>query len=157
MPWCSGLGEIYPLHLFMLVVWAVYLLFFAWSSVRALSALWWWPWLLSALSYGLLAWIDPGTLGFTVDHGVLRCLAAFSLGVGMHAIHTRWGGRVLDLPWLRQLGLWSYAIYMLNGMVTAAASIVLAKPCYEWIEVRGRDAARNWLAASRADTRLNQT
>jgi len=220
--------------------WAVYLLFFAWSSVRALSAFWWWPLLLSALSYGLLAWIDPGTLGFTFDHGVLRCLAAFSLGVGMRELHARWGGRmqalawwelvavgatlaclsladrspwalhltpvafaalvlvqadprrgwvgrVLDLPWLHQLGLWSYAIYMLNGIVTAVSTNVaahllkldtghglgwmavllnggmmlvcmaLAKPCYEWIEVRGRNAARNWLAASRADTRLNQT
>lgn len=220
--------------------WAVYLLFFAWSSVRVLTALWWWPLLLSALSYGLLAWIDPGTLGFTYDHGVLRCLAAFSLGVGMHAIHARWGGRVralpwcelgamgatlaclsladrsqwalhltpvafaalvfiqadprrgwvgrvLDLTWLHQLGLWSYAIYMLNGIVTAVSTNVvahlfkvdtghglgwmavlfnggmmlactaLAKPCYEWIELKGRDAARHWLAASRIDTRLNQT
>jgi peptidoglycan/LPS O-acetylase OafA/YrhL len=219
--------------------WAVYLLFFAWSSVRMMTSRWWAPLLLSATTYGLLAWIDPGTLGFTFDHGVLRCLAAFSLGMGMHEIHARWGGRVqalagwelaavsatliclsladhspwalhltplafaalvlvqadprrgwvgraLDLPWLRQLGLWSYAIYMLNGIVTAAASnvlahvfkvsvgqglgwlavlinagmllvsIVLAKPCYEWIELKGRNAARNWLAASRVDTRLNQ-
>lgn len=219
--------------------WAVYLLFFAWSSVRALSALWWWPLLLSALSYGLLAWIDPGTLGFTFDHGVLRCLAAFSLGVGMHELHARWGGRVralacwelvalgatlaclnladqsqwalhltplafaalvlvqadprrgwvgrvLDGAWLRQLGLWSYAIYMLNGIVTAASvnvaahllkvdtshglggmavllnagmmlvCVALAKPCYEQIELRGRNASRAWLAGWQADTRVNQ-
>jgi peptidoglycan/LPS O-acetylase OafA/YrhL len=220
--------------------WAVYLLFFAWSSVRALSALWWWPLVLSALSYGLLAWIDPGMLGFTFDHGVLRCLAAFSLGVGMHAVHARWGGRmpalacwewgsvgatlaclsladqsqwalhltpvafaalvlvqadprrgwvgrVLDLPWLHQVGLWSYAIYMLNGLLTAVSTnvvahllkvdtghglgwtavllnagmmlvcVALAKPCYERIEVRGRQAARDWLAATPRDTRMNQT
>ena len=214
------------------VEFAAYMVFYAWIRALDKGRTWWVPALISAALYGALAAIDIRTLDFTSQFGVLRCLAAFYLGVAVYRLHAKHGPSLASVPLLealtvmasvvavwfadqsilslhlvplafaavvfvaacerpgpvgkmllwtpiRRLGLWSYSIYMVNGIVMGgsinvvqhllhvdtshglgwkavalntgilAVVVVLARPCYTWIECRGRDASRRWLSTWR--------
>lgn len=207
---------------------AVYMLFFGWVFWLDRRQSLWMPLLVSMGAYGVLYAINPLTLDFTQDFGVIRCAAAFFLGMAIHRLRSVVGPTLPGLPlwelasmvligfsvslaheqpWalhgsivgfalavlvmsdqkdgpigrlllsapLRKLGLWSYSIYMVNGIImggsinvlqhllhldtshglgwlaiainTAILAVVvaLAHPCYLWIECRGRDAVKGWL------------
>jgi hypothetical protein len=92
--------------------------------------------LVSAAFYGALATIDVHTLDFTAQFGVLRCLAAFYLGVAVYRLHAMHGRRLSSIAWLES--------------VTLAASVVSVsladRSLYTWVECRGRDASRCWVS-----------
>lgn len=211
------------------VEFAAYLVFYAWVRWLDKRPTWWMPAMLSAAFYGVLATIDIHTLDFTSQFGVIRCLAAFYLGVAVHRLHalhahrlssfaslealtlaasvglvsfadqSLWSLHLVPLAFaalvfvaacerpgpvgqallwtpIRRLGLWSYSIYMVNGIVMGcsinvvqhllhvdtshglgwvglalntgvlAVVVALARPCYAWIECPGRDASRRWVS-----------
>jgi peptidoglycan/LPS O-acetylase OafA/YrhL len=220
------------------VEFAAYLVFYAWIRWLDKGRTWWVPALVSAACYGALATIDIHTLDFTAQFGVLRCLAAFYLGVAVYRLHAMHGRRLSSIACLeavtlaasvvsvsladrslwslhlvplafaalvfvaacdrpgpvgqallwtpiRRLGLWSYSIYMVNGIVMGgsinvvqhllhvdtshglgwlglalntgvlAVVVALARPCYTWVECRGRDASRRWVSNWRSDRQVS--
>lgn len=136
------------------------------------------PATITIASYAFLLGMVQDNLELTVKFGILRCIAAFYLGVLLYRARTRlsafgphgkwveaisvglvaatvcvahwgplyqvgaiaaffclllvhsgptygWVGKLLDSPVLRQVGVWSYSIYMIQAIVLEVAELVL--------------------------------